>query len=169
MAILISPYACFSFVILICLQISQAAPVDEICIRTSEPYLCLQALGGPATRKDTLAGAAEIGLQTAGMGAIRFQNIFKELSSSPGSSPDVKVDANKCANIYDNIFKGLIASAHESARVGRWPDVITPVKQIDVDIDTCEGLFNGNSPVHGESRKVRVAAEAIALIAAKLS
>ncbi|KAL3635872.1 hypothetical protein CASFOL_020419 [Castilleja foliolosa] len=160
-------YPPFSFFILTCLIIStsHAAPVDDVCTKTTNPPLCIAALGGPESHKDNLVGLAEIGFQTAGMAAVKFVNLFTTFASSPRVSANAKANAVKCGKLYDRVFKGLITPAHEAARVGRWADVVSPVRQIVVGIDTCEMYFNGNSPVHEDSRIARVAAEAIVVIA----
>ncbi|KAL3640655.1 hypothetical protein CASFOL_015623 [Castilleja foliolosa] len=169
----LSLYTCSSLLLVLinCLTATngRVTPVDEVCAQTSDSRLCILALGGPAARTDTLAGAAEIGFQTAGIGSIRIQNIFKSYASLKKASPDVIQHSLQCVKLYDHVFNGLVAPAHESARLGRWADVKPTASLITLDVDNCEKLFGNFSPAHEYTKDVRVAVEAIVIIAKILS
>ncbi|KAL3640656.1 hypothetical protein CASFOL_015624 [Castilleja foliolosa] len=153
-------------IILISVTATNGYIVDLVCKKTKDPPLCLDALGGPKFRKEPIEGLTSLAFQGAQLKSIDIQSKIEKLLSSP-SLPESKIHLllRQCKKLYDQILVIQFRPAVKAFEAKQWAVVTEKVKPVPGEIDECEKLFNNNSPVHDESKEVRVAAEAILIMA----
>ncbi|KAL3639536.1 hypothetical protein CASFOL_017443 [Castilleja foliolosa] len=145
--------------VLISLIATSGAPVDDVCSQTKDPALCLRdfSMSEPGIRTQTIEDLSGTVVRKAKLEASQMGHYFHDSTSKPGDLD------NQCENLYNDAVAALYA-ADEAVKGRRYEEVKTRAGYVRSNVDRCEALFGGKSPVHPWSPDIVVYTEALIVI-----